>query len=99
MIDIRGDIDLASHIDDRFHTIRFNHMKVSMPIASMRQAIDKGSVLKIAKGGSTLKNMRTGHIDKLRERMGVYFLKMKLFDLEGQKKCQRPSSSLFTRPV
>ena len=99
MIDIHGEIDLAGHIDDHFHAIKFNHMKVSMPIASMRQAIDKGSVLRIAKGGGTLKNMRTGHVIKLHERMGVYFFKMKLLDLEGQKKYQRPSASLFTRPA
>ena len=40
---VRGNVDLAGHIDGSSHVVPYKDMAVSMPIASMRQAVDNGS--------------------------------------------------------
>lgn len=76
-------------------------MQVSLPIASMRHAIDKGSRLLIQKGGGTLTHLKTNTVIRLHERMGVYFFKMRVFPAQQQKKYQGKSAKPttgFSRP-
>ena len=51
-------------------------MPRSMPIASMRQTIQKGNDLYITPSGGTITNRKTGKNIQLHERGGVYFFKV-----------------------
>ena len=75
-VEIKGTISLSGHVDGHEHTVPFNDMKISMPIASMRQTIKKGNDLYITPEGGTIRNRRTGKTIHLHERGGVYFFKM-----------------------
>ena len=100
-LDIDGELEVAGTIDGNLHCIPFKDMQVSLPIASMRHAIDKGSRLLIQKGGGTLTHMKTNTVIKLHERMGVYFFKMRVFPAQQQKKYQgKPAKPMtgFSRP-
>ena len=100
-LDIDGELEVAGTIDGNLHCIPFKDMQVSLPIASMRHAIDKGSRLLIQKGGGTLTHMKTNTVIRLHERMGVYFFKMRVFPAQQQKKYQgkpaKPTTG-FSRP-
>ena len=94
-VTIDGDIDLTGWIGDDLHTIPFNDMKVSMPIASMRQTIKAGNSLFITDGGGYIKNKATGKKIILHERCGVYFFKLRLLPPAQQQQSDRASG--FTR--
>ena len=67
----------------------------------MRQAIDKGSKLVIQKGGGTLTHAKSKTVINLHERMGVYFVKMRVFPAQKQRKYQGKSAKPttgFSRP-
>ena len=86
-------------IDGDLHVVPYKDMDVSMPIASMRQAVDKGSDMFLTKGGGWLKHKKSGTSIRLHERLGVYFFKMKFLNYNEQLKYQPDSSSPFTRPA
>jgi hypothetical protein len=100
-LDIDGELEVAGTIDGNLHVIPFKDMKVSLPIASMRHAIDKGSRLLIQKGGGTLTHLKTNTVIRLHERMGVYFFKMQVLPTQQQKRYQGTSAKPtpgFSRP-
>ena len=100
-LDIDGELEIAGTNDGRLHVIPFKDMQVSLPIASMRQAIDKGSKLIIQKGGGTSTHAKSKTVINLHERMGVYFFKMRVFPAQLQTKYQGTSakpSPGFSRP-
>ena len=76
-VEIRGTVSLTGHVDGRLHTVPFNDMKTTMPIASMRQTVKKGNDFHIISEGGIIRNKKTGGTIKLHERGGVYFFKMK----------------------
>ena len=101
---INGTIDLKGHIDGEAHTVRFNDMPISMPIASMRQTIKKGNDLHITPHGGVIRNRLTGKTIKLHERGGVYFFKMKflaphLQDDHGAIASPKNRPTGFARPA
>ena len=69
-------------IDDEDHEITFSDMDVTMPIASMRKAVRKGSDLIITSDGGRITNKQTGTSIRLYERQGAWFFKMKLYSPE-----------------
>ena len=98
-VQIDGEISLTGHIDDNLHTIIFKDMNVTMPIASMIQAVKKGNTLTISEDGGTITNRATGKVVRLHERQGVYFFKMKLLPTQSQSRYTHPSKSGFIRPA
>ena len=95
-LDTDGELEIAGTIDGRLHVIPFKEAQVSLPIASMRQALDKGSKLIIQKGGGTLTHAKSKTVIKLHERMGMYFFKMRLFPAQQQSKYQGTSAKPTT---
>ena len=98
-VQIDGEISLTGHIDDNLHTIVFKDMNVTMPIASMIQAVKKGNTLTISEDGGAITNRATGKVVRLHERQGVYFFKMKLLPAQSQSRYTHPSKSGFIRPA
>ena len=104
-VEIRGTVSLAGHIDGHEHVVPFNDMKISMPIASMRQTIKKGNDPYITPSGGTIKNRKTGKTIKLHERGGVYFFKMTFLPphlqpcSNDQDKGRKNMSLGFARPA
>ena len=100
-----GTAVFAGHIDGHEHVVPFNDMKISMPIASMRQTIKKGNDLYITPSGGTIKNRKTGKTIKLHERGGVYFFKMTFLPphlqpcSNDQDKGRKNMSLGFARPA
>ena len=78
----RGEVTLVGRIDDEDHEITFSDMDVTMPIASMRKAVKKGSDLIITSDGGRITNKQTGTSIRLYERQGAWFFKMKLYSPE-----------------
>ena len=70
---IDREISLAGHIDENLHTVVFKDMNVTMPIASMIQAVKNGNTLTISEDGGTATNRKTGKVVRLHERQGVHF--------------------------
>ena len=83
-VEIRGTVALKGHIDGNLHTVPFNDMPTTMPIASMRQTIKKGNDLHITPEGGFIRNRKTGEKINLHERGGVYFFKMKFLPPSDQ---------------
>ena len=83
-VEIRGTVSLTGHVDGRLHTVPFNDMKTTMPIASMRQTVKKGNDLHITPEGGVIRNRKTGDTIQLHERGGVYFFKMKFLPVSEQ---------------
>ena len=81
-----GQIELTGHIDGELHTMVFNDMDVTMPIASMSESVHRGNELRIKKGGGTVTNMKSGKVVILHEREGVYFFKMSLLPPQLQQR-------------
>ena len=98
-VQIDGEISLTSHIDDNLHTIVFKDMSVTMPTASMIQAVKKGNTLMISEDGGTITKRKTGKVVRLHERQGVYFFKMKLLPAHSQSRYTHRSKSGFIRPA
>ena len=100
---INGTASLAGLIDGELHTVAFNDMPISMPIASMRQAVKKGNDLHITAEGGVIRNRRTGKTIQLHERGGVYFFKMAFLPLKDQpcpkRSAPKPRASGFARPA
>ena len=90
-VTIDGEIDLTGYIGDDVHTIPFNDMKVSMPIASMRKTIKAGNDLHITLEGGYIENRQSGRRILLHERCGVYFFKLQLLPPHLQEQENRKS--------
>ena len=104
-----GQIELTGHIDGDLHTMTFNDMDVTMPIASMSESVHHGNELHIKKGGGTITNVKSGKVVNLHEREGVYFFKMSLLPPQVQERYAQLSrkpkhtaknkQSVFSRPA
>ena len=104
-----GQIEPAGHIDGELHTMMFNDMDVTMPIASMSESVHRGNELRIKKGGGTVTNMKSGKVVILHEREGVYFFKMSLLPPQLQQRYAqlgrnpnvtvKPKKMAFSRPA
>ena len=102
-------IELTGHIEGELHTMVFNDMDVTMPIASMRESVHRGNELRIKEGGGTVENMKSGKVVILQEREGVYFLKMSLLPPQLQQRYAqlgrtpngtvKPKKMVFSRPA
>ena len=57
-VQIDGEISLTGHIDDNLHTIVFKDMNVTMPIASIIQAVKKINTLTISEMAAQLRTGR-----------------------------------------
>ena len=75
----RGAVKVNMEIDGEVHKIKYRDMDVSMPIASIKQAMKTGNnEMVINRNGGTITNLITGKVIKLHERLGVYFFKAKI---------------------
>ena len=80
-------------VDGQECTIPFSHLKLDMPILSVRRHIHRGCRCRIREGGGYFRNISTRQKSRFVERERVYFIRMKIL---GQSDTGK--GSLFGRP-
>ena len=106
-VEIRGRVALKGPIDGNLHTVPFNDMPRTMPIASMRQTIKKGNDFHITPGGGVIRNRKTGEKIHLHESRRSDFFKMEFLPpsdrsqpvSDAKGKARKNRSLGFARPA
>ena len=77
-LDHLGKFTVDATTDFQDVTIPFNHMKVKLPILSVRQMLGKGSVMTLTEDSGLIQNHRTGHSIRFLIQDGLWYMKLKV---------------------
>lgn len=82
MVPRRGEVRVNVLSGGEKLIIAFDDIDIDTPVLSVRKIVRNGNHVKMYRGGGYVKNETTGKRLCFAERQGVYFIKLKILDLD-----------------